>query len=125
MQPTPIQRLFTDNRPLYFLMAVGAVAMLSWAASILGPTLSLSIWHITQFIFLMLVAGALGAVLGACPGGMVVLSLLYRWVEHRNGAPFQSGDTVIILSRRFPGRVTRIYEVWPERHDERVCRSQA
>lgn len=73
MQPTVFQRLFTDDRPLYFLMAAGAIAMLLFAGSILAPTLTASAWSIGQFIVLMSAAACLGAVLGAFPGAPVSL----------------------------------------------------
>jgi hypothetical protein len=119
MQPTLFQRLFTDNRPLYFLMTVGAIVSVVWTGSILLPTLSVSLWNLAWCIALFPVAVCLGAVLGAFPGGML-LGLLLQWVERRNGAPFREGDEVIILSKRYPGRVTRVYDVWAERHQVRV-----
>lgn len=119
MQPTAFQRLFTDDKPLYFIMASGAVAMLAFAGSVLVSTVTASIWSIIQFIVLMSVAACLGAMLGTFPGE-ILLGIFLRWIEHRNGAPFHEGDEVIILSKRFPGRITRVYEVWAERHQVRV-----
>jgi hypothetical protein len=119
MRPTWFQRLFTDDRPFCFLMAVGAAVVLVWVAAILAPTLTLSAWSIGRFLGLMLVAACLGAVLGAFPGSML-LAFVLPWVERTNGAPFREGDEVVILSKRFPGRVSRIYEVWAERHAVRV-----
>lgn len=118
-RPTFFQRLFTDNRPLYFVMTCGVLIMLGWAGSILIPVLTLSIWGIVKFIGLMLIAAALGFMLGVFPGGMLI-GILLLWIEHRNGAPFAPGDEVIILSKRFPGRVTRIHAVWAERRQVRV-----
>ncbi|MDX1945727.1 MAG: hypothetical protein SFU86_10050 [Pirellulaceae bacterium] len=119
MQPTLFQRLFTDNRPLWFLMAVGAAVSVVWVESILVPTVTVSRWSLFWSIVLFPVAACLGAVLGAFPGGMF-LGIVLRWIEWRNGAPFHEGDEVVILSKRYPGRVTRIYEVWAERHEVRV-----
>jgi hypothetical protein len=117
--PTPFQRLFTDDRPIFFLMAVGAVAMVIWTIPVLAPTLTISVWSIGKFVVLTLVAECLGAMLGFFPGGLF-LGVFLRWIEYRNGAPFHEGDEVVILSKRFPGRITRIYQIWPERHEVRV-----
>jgi hypothetical protein len=119
MQLTPFQRLFTDDRPLFFQMAVGATVSVVWTGSILLPTLSVSLWNLAWCIGLFLVAACLGAVIGAFPGGMF-LGIVLQWVERRNGAPFREGDEVVILSKRYPGRVTRVYDVWAERHQVRV-----
>ncbi len=119
MKPTLSQRLFTDNRPLIFLMAVGAGVSLVWTGSILLPTVVISRWNLLWCIVLFPIATCLGAVLGAFPGGMF-LGIVLQWVERRNGAPFHEGDEVVILSKRYPGRVTRIHAVWNERHQVRV-----
>jgi len=119
MQPTLFQRLFTDNRPLIFLMAVGAAISVVWTGWILLPTVAISRWNLLWCIVLFPVAACLGAVLGAFPGGMF-LGIVLQWVERRNGAPFREGDEVVMLSKRCSGRVTRIYEVWAERHQVRV-----
>lgn len=124
MQPTLLQRLFTDDRPLYAVAAAGAIGMAAFSARILMPTVALSPWGITRFALLMMVAGCLGLVLGAFFGSML-LTVVYKWVAHRNGAPFRPGDTVVILSRRYPGHVTRIYEVWAERGQVRVVLGEA
>jgi hypothetical protein len=117
--PTFYQRLFTDGRPMKFIMAVGAVVLCVVTVWILAPTLTLSVWSVARFAGLLVVAACLGAMLGAFPCGMF-LGIILNSVEARNGAPFQQGDEVVILSKRFPGRVTRVYEVWPTRHQVRV-----
>jgi hypothetical protein len=119
MTPTFFQRLFTDNKPFYFLIAVGAAAMLLWTGWILRPMLFLSVWNVVEFGFVVIVAACLGAVLGAFPGALLLLPLLH-WIEFRNGAPFHEGDEVLILSKHYRGRITRIYTVWGERHQVRV-----
>jgi hypothetical protein len=119
MKPTLFQRLFTDNRPLLFLMGVGATVSVVWTGWILLPTVAISRWNLLWCIVLFPVAACLGAVLGAFPGGMF-LGIVLQWIERRNGAPFREGDEVVILSKRYPGRVTRVYDVWEERHQVRV-----
>lgn len=113
MRPTLFQRLFTDNRPLLALIAVGALSMLLWTTLILFPTLNYSLASISGFFILAAIGTCLGAALGVFPGAML-LGLLLCWIERRNGAPFREGDEVVILSRRDPGRVTRIYAIWAE-----------
>ena len=119
MHPTRFQRLFTDNRPIFFLMALGALALSARVCWILVPTLTPSPWSIGEFVIMLVVAACLGALIGAFPCGYILGPIL-KWIEHRNGAPFHEGDEVVILSKRFPGRVTRIYAVWAERHEVRV-----
>lgn len=119
MKPTLFQRLFTDNRPVLFLMGIGAAALVVWTGSILFPTLTVSLWSVGQFVILVAMAACLGVMLAAFPGGML-LGFVLRWVECKNGAPFHKGDEVIILSKRFPGRVARVYEVWADRHEVRL-----
>ncbi len=104
LRPRFVQRLFADDRPYQCLMAIGAVTLSAWTAFVLVPTLTLSLWSIDRFIFLMLVAVNLGVVLALFPFSVVLIPLI-RWAERRNGAPFQEGDEVVILSRRFPDRI--------------------
>ncbi len=119
MQPTRSQLLFTDDRPIYFLIAAGATVACVWTGSILLPTLTVSACNLYTAVLLMNVSACLGAMLGVFPGGLL-LGVLLRRIEARNGAPFHVGDEVVILSKRFPGRITRVYQVWSERHQVRV-----
>jgi hypothetical protein len=119
MRPTLFQRAFTDDRPAFFLMALGAVVAVAWTLAQLVPTLAASRWNLLWCVALVPVAGVLGGVLGLFPGGLLMMPVL-RWVERRNGAPFRVGDQVVILSRREPGRVARVYAVWAERRAVRV-----
>lgn len=101
------------------MTAAGATVACVWAGSILLPTRDGSMWGTCKAVALLPVAACLGAMLGVFPGGLLLVPL-FRWIESRNGAPFHAGDEVVILSKRFPGRVTRVYDVWSERHQVRV-----
>jgi|HubBroStandDraft_1064217.scaffolds.fasta_scaffold143352_3 hypothetical protein len=119
MRPSTFQRLFTDNRPLYFIAATGALATCIWSCWLLYPLLTMSYWRVVEFVGLLLLATITGAALSLFPGALLISPLIFL-IEHRNGAPFREGDEVIILSKRFRSRITRIYEVWSERHQVRV-----
>jgi hypothetical protein len=123
MKPTLFQRLFTDNRPVIFLMAAGATVCVAWTAWVILQAVADSPRNLFECVVLLAVslpvAGCLGALLGAFPGG-IFLGIVLRWIERRNGAPFRKGDEVVILSKRHPGRVARVYDVWAARHEVRV-----
>src|SRR5688572_30842102 len=118
-RPTLLQRCFADYRPLYGLMILGAVGMAVFAAAILLPFVRFSArGGLTWFVVMVAVAALLGAVLAFFPGNFLLMAF-YAWVERRNGAPFVIGDEVVVLSKRAPGRVACVYEVWAERHELR------
>lgn len=60
---------------------------------------------------------------GAAVGALVSRTLcgtLWNIRARVNGAPFQRGDCVQILTGLHRGRVARVYEVWGERNQVRV-----
>jgi hypothetical protein len=61
-------------------------------------------------------AGMLGLALGVFPGWMVIGNI----VSSIQGAPFRKGDTVCVLSGKYKGKVTTVYEVWECRGQVRV-----
>jgi hypothetical protein len=121
MCPTRFQRLFTDHRPFAFCAVCGATVAVIWELQAMAPYLALlSFWDIAWLVVLLPFAACLGAALGVFPTYGILGGLVLDWVARRNGAPFREGDEVVILSKRFPGRVTRVYEVWNERRQVRV-----
>lgn len=72
--------------------------------------------YIIFAILLYIPSGLVGFVLGAFPGWMIVSNIV-RYVQ---GAPFHVGDTVCVLSGKYKGTITTIYEVWESRGQVRV-----
>ncbi|WP_020476038.1 hypothetical protein [Zavarzinella formosa] len=57
---------------------------------------------------------------GAVIAGWPILAPLYHSQGLANGAPYQIGDYVLILTRKHGGRVARVYAIWKERDQVRV-----
>ena len=119
MTPTRLQRFFADDWP-------GLIWMWTWTISIavlfaLGilPGFRFDLKGTLYFVFLMVAAILLAAITGGILFGILIVPF-YRLQAWRNGAPFHVGDDVMILSKRYRGHLTRIYEVWEGRHQVRV-----
>lgn len=124
MQPTRLQRLIADHwlqRAYFTLCSAGAIV---YTANILLPITTLSFAGIAWWVLLIPVAGALGFMLAIFPG-VLVLGPFMHWASHRNGAPFQIGDQVMLLKRRYCGKVVTVYDVWESRGELRVTLGDA
>jgi hypothetical protein len=120
MSPTVVQRLFAHDWPMRITLVAGAIGMMAWTAPVVFPALRSSFLGMVWFLCLMIVAGLLGLIVAGILGGMFFLGPLYHWRAAKNGAPYQVGDTVLILAGAHRDRVARVYEVWSERGQVRV-----
>jgi len=113
VKPTRAQYFYAANWPARIWLV--AVCLLSAAVALLasGPITPL----LETTSGLKLLAGVLGLslLLGYCVAillGWYVLGPFYRARAIRNGAPFQPGDLVQVLSGRHRGRIARVYAEW-------------
>ena len=113
MKPTQAQYFFASNLPprIWFgAISLGAAGWIAWiCASFLDP---LTDWrNFAQFALYTGVGFLLGFFLAAFPGWFII-GPLYHIRELKNGGPFHVGDTVLILSRPYRGRVSSVYATW-------------
>ncbi|HQY88284.1 MAG TPA: hypothetical protein PK402_06475 [Tepidisphaeraceae bacterium] len=100
-------------------MILGGIVGSTWAGVIVFKFVTFSFTSVALSLLAITAGGFLGVVVAFWPGGWI-LSVPLRVIEWQNGAPFQVGEEVVVLSKRFPGRIARIYEIWEERHEVRL-----
>jgi hypothetical protein len=108
MKPSPAQRFLAKDWPWRVAFWGSSVAL----ATVFAVRLHFSAMHLVPAVLV-----------GAMAGFAVTYFILYLAWHLRarlNGAPFQIGDSVQILTRRHYGIVTTVYEEWRERHQIRV-----
>jgi hypothetical protein len=115
MRPTLRQRFFASGAILWLAAFAGAIGV----AFLLIPATQLTVFGVLSTAFLICVGGVLGFFLALCPG-VIVLGPLMLAIRRINGAPFDVGDQVMILSGKHAGRVVRVYQLWEERAQVRV-----
>lgn len=113
MRTSHARYLLASWWPLGIPVAIGAVAGAA------GP------WLVPEFLALSSpidigsvvrgTAWTLGFAIGGALSGFLIACMvcppLFRWSSRRNGAPFQVGDAVLILARRWRNTVTTVVEV--------------
>jgi len=109
----PLRRFVANNWPFRLWFALVVVAWARVFSQLCQPGLiPPSDWR-SLLILLLLAAATLAVAL--LSGGIlssVLLAPIYLFQATINGAPFEPGDQVRILSGRRRGRVTRIYSKW-------------
>jgi hypothetical protein len=119
MKPTLAQRVIASGLPEKVVTLGGGIALMAATAATLLPVLELRLAAIAAFVFYVVVAGLLGVLLAAFAAAFL-LGPVYNARAAENGAPYQSGDWVMILAGPHRGRVARVYEVWESRQQVRV-----
>jgi hypothetical protein len=114
-----VQWFIADNWPARLWMGVVTVpALVCWSAHPLPWVLSHWL-NAALFAGLLVLAWAVGWFAALIPAWFL-LGPLYYGQGLDNGAPYQVGDYIRVLSRRYRGRVVRVYELWAERQQVRV-----
>lgn len=121
MQPSRRQVWIANNWPLRVLLLI----------TTLGSLLSVGIFYLSAigraatitslgtFVGCLAVAAALGYLVGGLLS-LFILGPVYYGQGLDNGAPYQPGDQVRLLTGRYRSRVVAVYEVWAERGQVRV-----
>ena len=119
-------QLFFADFPLG--MVIGVVSTLLGTAVALVLCFQIQSGQ-TQYDVIARILTAIGLGAGVGFFGAPLLALpfkpMLRKLESENGAPFRVGEEVVLLPRRLRGRVGKIYEVWPDRHQVRVFIGEA
>lgn len=120
VQPTRLQRLFATNWPFRLTVLFGTVVMICYTGFLLLPNTRPSFASIAYFVFIAAVSGIVGSIITAAFGGLFLLAPLYQSRAASNGAPFQVGDEIIILSGTYRDRICTVSEVWNGRQQFRA-----
>jgi hypothetical protein len=120
MRPSAVQLFVAHDGPGRVLRTLGAcsavvVASRSCAASLEFGQLDLLLWC-GAVLVLAFLAGWVIAFLASWP----IVGPLYYSQGLKNGAPYQNGDSVLILVGAHRHRVVTVYDVWSERDQVRV-----
>lgn len=118
---TRCQILFAKNRPFEAWLLFGSVL----GAVLTGFACEPSFFALEHWWFPILLAGSIsvGAITGffcALVSAPFFLTPLYRLRAIRNGAPFQQGDDVRVLTGPYRDVIGRVYEVWTDRGQLRI-----
>lgn len=121
MHPSRRQVWIANNWPLRILLLITTLGSLLsvgifYLSAIGLPT---TIAEVGTFVGYLAVAAALGYLVGGLLS-LFILGPVYYGQGLDNGAPYQPGDQVRLLSGRHRGRVVTVYEVWSERGQVRV-----
>jgi len=118
---TRCQILFAKNRPFEAWLLFGSVL----GAVLTGLACELSFSALEHWWFSALLAGSIsvGSVAGffcALVSTPFFLSPLYHLRAIRNGAPFEQGDDVRVLTGPYRDVIGRVYGVWKDRGQLRI-----
>ena len=115
MKPNTINYLLAHS--FWLTTGSGALIAIVLVTLYLGMDFqNLNMWLIALAILLYILAGVLGFILGAFPCWMLIGSL----VSKIHGSPYHVGDTVCVLSSKYKGTVSTVYEVWESRGQVKV-----
>ncbi|MGZ7078834.1 MAG: hypothetical protein ACXVJT_05410 [Thermoanaerobaculia bacterium] len=110
---SPVRWFIAENWPLRIWMVGAAVVWVQYLRWAVNPSRELfGDWRFFLSFAAITIASFGVAILSACLLAALLLGPFYRFQAHLNGAPFEPGDEVRILSGKERGRVTRVYSLW-------------
>jgi len=116
MKPTRSQYVLAHSPAICICAGALALAVFVGWKLLESPTLLLDTSFLSWFIVETLVSLALGVILS----GLFISPFVCTLAGKLNGAPFQVGDLVQILTGEHRDRIARVYEVWEERRQLRI-----
>ena len=121
MEPTRKQRFYAANWPGRIWLSAGVLVGMVGLAVLYGPAAGplSQPSNVAWLLYYLALAGLLG-LFTAGFFGIFVLGPLYYGQSIENGAPYQPGDHVRILTGPHRDQVVEVYEVWEERGQIRV-----
>lgn len=113
MSPTPLQRMFASKWLVRIWFSTASMISVAFCLVATGFRLEhLADWKLVcGYVFIGIVAGAFGLMLGIFPGA-ILLAPLFHHRGLSNGAPFQEGDTVQVLTGPYRGTIAQVYSRW-------------
>lgn len=109
MRPSKVQYFFAQNWLSYAFVYGSVLGAAVLAVKLSG--LSRLVWHDISTLGLSIVIAALGGAIGmfcSTIAGSCILGPLHQLIGRLNGAPYQPGDTVQILSNQKRDRIARV-----------------
>jgi hypothetical protein len=113
VRPTQLQRVFASKWLIKIWLSATSVITVVFCLAASG----FRVGHLTDwplgcwYVFIGIVAGAFGFMLGVFPG-VLLLGPLFHARGLSNGAPFHKGDTVHIITGPHRGTIAQVYSGW-------------